>query len=85
MAHSEELKGRPRDLDPCFLKKLDILDAQEAAAYLRLSYSTLAKMRMTADGPQFIRQSARKVLYRRTALDAWLDARARGSTYQGAA
>lgn len=80
----ENAKQRVRNLDPEFLKKLDILDAAEAASYLRLSYSTLAKMRMTKDGPQFILQSARKVLYRRADLDRWLAERTRTSTYAGA-
>lgn len=79
------MERKPRDLDPDFLKRLDILDAAEAAAYLRTSTSTLAKYRMTGRGPEFIRQSARKTLYRRADLDAWLDARARRTTYQGAA
>jgi hypothetical protein len=74
-----------RNLDPLFLKTLDILDAAEAAAYLRSSTSTMAKYRMHPErGPVFIRQSARKVLYRRIDLDEWLNERARTSTFQGA-
>lgn len=66
---------KSRNLDPNFLGALDVLDATEAAHYLRLSYSTLARMRILSTGPTFIRQSARKVLYRRADLDAWLNAR----------
>lgn len=74
-----------RNLDPQFLKTLDILNAAEAAAYLRSSTSTLAKYRMTPGrGPAYILQSARKVLYRRTDLDAWLNERSRTSTFQAA-
>ena len=73
-----------RNLDPLFLKTLDILDAAEAAAYLRSSTSTLAKLRCYGGGPQFIRQSARKVVYRRADLDAWLNKRSRASTFEAA-
>lgn len=71
-----------RNLDPQFVKNLDILDAAETAAYLRSSTSTLAKLRCYGGGPHFIRQSARKVLYRRTDLDAWLAERSRTRTFQ---
>ncbi|MDD7973202.1 helix-turn-helix domain-containing protein [Roseinatronobacter alkalisoli] len=65
---------KPRNLDPDYVKNLEILDSSEAAAYLRTSTSTLAKLRCYSDdGPRFIRQSARKVLYRRADLDAWLN------------
>ena len=66
-----------RNLDPGFLNSLEILDSAEAAAYLRISTSTLAKRRIYGGGPAFIQQSARKVLYRRADLDAWLSSRAR--------
>lgn len=64
-----------RNLDPKFLSDLAILDSAEAASYLRLGKTTLARHRMFGTGPKFIRQSSRKNLYRKTDLDAWLDAR----------
>lgn len=67
--------AKTRNLDPEFLSKLDVLDAQEAAVYLRTSTSTLAKYRMHGRGPAFIRQSPRKTLYRRADLDDWLTSR----------
>lgn len=67
--------AKARNLDPDFIKTLDILDAAEASAYLRTSTSTLAKYRCYGGGPDFIRQSIRKVLYRRTDLDSWLNMR----------
>lgn len=67
-------------IDPGYLQKLDIMDAREAAAYLRTSPSTLAKYRHFGGGPSFIRQSSRKTLYRRVDLDAWLEERTYGST-----
>jgi hypothetical protein len=71
---------KKRNLDPEFLAKLDVMDASEAAVYLRTSPSTLAKYRMSGKGPMFVRQSARKVLYRRSDLDAWLTSRTRRCT-----
>ena len=64
-----------RNFDPQFIGMLSILDTAEAASYLRLSTSTLAKLRCRGGGPEFVRQSARKVLYLRAHLDAWLAAR----------
>lgn len=61
-----------RNLDPKFISTLDIMDAAEAAIYLRTSPSTLAKHRTFRTGPKFIRQSSRKTLYRKADLDAWL-------------
>ena len=51
----------------------------EAAAYIRLSASTLAKMRVRGDGPAYIK-AGRAVLYDRRDLDAWLAAHRRRST-----
>jgi predicted DNA-binding transcriptional regulator AlpA len=57
----------------------DILDTPEAATYLRLSVSSLNKMRCTGSGPPFIRMG-RAVRYRRRALDLFLDSRCTTST-----
>ena len=51
------------------------LDVRGAAAYLGIGESSLNKMRMTGDGPRFVRAGARRVLYRVAALDEWLEAR----------
>jgi hypothetical protein len=60
----------------------EFLTSAEAAAYLRLSLSTLAKLRMTGAGPGFLKvgRVGRKVLYQRSVLDAWLDSRRRRNT-----
>lgn len=71
---------KKREIDVKSLAGLEVLDAAEAAAYLRTSPSSLAKWRMFGGGPVFIRQSARKTLYRRADLDRWLSDRAFGST-----
>jgi len=56
------------------------LRAPEAAEYLGLSASTLAKMRLRGDGPPFLKAGRRIVLYDRSDLEAWLDTRRRHST-----
>lgn len=62
------------------VKNLEVMDAREAAVYLRSSTSTLAKLRMSGDGPRYVRQSTRKTLYRRAELDAWLSAKTFANT-----
>lgn len=52
----------------------------EAAAYVALAESTLTKMRLTRDGPPFVKVGPRAVAYRKSDLDAWLEARVRQST-----
>lgn len=52
----------------------------EAAAYLGLSPSTLAKMRVRGDGPPYSKAGPRIVVYDRGALEAWLASRRRTST-----
>lgn len=52
----------------------------EAAQYIGLAESTLAKMAMTGDGPEMIRVGKRSVVYDTAALDAFLNARRRKST-----
>ncbi len=56
------------------------LTAQEAGDYLRLSKSSLAKLRLYGGGPRFIRVSGRKITYRQSDLDAWVAAREHQST-----
>ena len=52
---------------------------KEAAAYVALHYSTLAKWRMTGEGPGFLKLG-RKVVYEQSVLDEWLAGRAHMST-----
>ena len=56
------------------------LRAKEAAEYLRVSNSTLSKMRCYGGGPRFAKAGARVVLYDRADLEAWLAARMVNST-----
>jgi excisionase family DNA binding protein len=50
----------------------DRLRAVEAAQYLRVSRSTLAKWRMSGEGPQWHRCGPRLVYYSKTEIDEWL-------------
>jgi len=56
------------------------LRAPDAAAYLGISTSTLAKMRMRGDGPDYSKAGPRIVIYDRTDLDDWLAQSRRRST-----
>ena len=56
------------------------LRAPEAAHYVGLSASTLAKMRLRGDGPMYAKAGPRIVIYDRGDLDAWLASRRRRST-----
>lgn len=58
------------------------LNTHEAADYLRLSASTLNKMRLNGNGPEFIKLGARRVIYDLRDLDHWLASRRRKSTSQ---
>ena len=55
---------------------------REAAAYLGISVSTLAKLRLTGKGPRYVKLG-RRVLYDVRDLEAWAASRKRNSTSQG--
>ncbi|MBS3650039.1 helix-turn-helix domain-containing protein [Pseudaminobacter sp. 19-2017] len=52
----------------------------EAAEYLRLSASTLQKMRISGSGPTFSKSGSRIIVYDRAHLDEWLRKREHHST-----
>ena len=56
-----------------------LLTPKEAAAFLRVSLSWLAKARMRGDGPPFIKVG-RSVRYPEAALNQWMRGRQRLST-----
>jgi predicted DNA-binding transcriptional regulator AlpA len=56
-----------------------LLTPKEAAAFLRLSVSFLAKARMRGDGPPYFKPG-RAVRYRESRLIEWLKSRSRLST-----
>ena len=54
--------------------------APEAAKYLKVAESTLAKLRCYGGGPRFAKAGRRLVIYDRADLDAWLTNRTCRST-----
>ena len=52
----------------------------QAAEYLSLSPSTLEKLRISGQGPPFIRLGLRAIGYLKTDLDDWLESRRNRST-----
>ncbi len=56
-----------------------LLKPKEAAEYLGLGHSTLAKLRVSGGGPAF-RKFGRSVRYSREDLQRWADERSRRST-----
>jgi excisionase family DNA binding protein len=56
-----------------------LLRPQEAAEYLGLGHSTLAKLRLTGSGPSF-RKLGRSVRYHLDDLDRWAAERSQRST-----
>jgi predicted DNA-binding transcriptional regulator AlpA len=52
-----------------------LLRPPEAAPYIGLSVSTLAKQRLRGDGPKFVRLSPRAVGYLQADLDEWIASR----------
>ncbi|HEY1979302.1 MAG TPA: AlpA family phage regulatory protein [Xanthobacteraceae bacterium] len=57
-----------------------LLRPPEAGKYVGLSESTLAKRRLTGDGPVFVRLSSRAIGYRQSDLDKWLGEKLFAST-----
>ena len=55
------------------------LTTAEAAIFVRLSCSTLAKLRVYSGGPQYIKLG-RKILYEKLALVTWLEDHRRNNT-----
>jgi hypothetical protein len=59
---------------------MERLRASEAARYVGLAPSTLAKMRLRGDGPAYSKAGRRIVVYDRHDLDEWLRSKLRRST-----
>lgn len=57
-----------------------LLSAEQAAQYLNLSTSTLAKMRLRGDGPAYVKLGGHAVRYRRADLESFVDTNIRRST-----
>lgn len=50
-----------------------VLSSKEAAQYIGVSHPTLERWRADGEGPAFIKLGARRIGYRISALDRWLD------------
>lgn len=61
----------------------DLLTAAELAQRLGSTEGALAQWRYKGLGPKFIKPSPRKVLYRWSDVEAWLDAQTRTITGDG--
>lgn len=55
------------------------LDAKKSATYLGLSTSTLAKLRLSGNGPTYSKLG-RRVIYRMEDLNKWVESRLHNST-----
>ncbi len=66
--------------DPACSAEQELLTPREAAAYIRGSKSYLDKLRVYGGGPRFLRPGKRKILYRKSDLDAWLASQSFDST-----
>lgn len=56
-----------------------MLRTEDASTYTGLSASTLTKLRLTGDGPEYIKLG-KSVVYDPTDLDTWLSSKRRRST-----
>jgi predicted DNA-binding transcriptional regulator AlpA len=72
-AHRDRLSSEAASSPEC-------MRTPAASRYVALSESTLTKMRLTGDGPPFVKVGPRAVAYRRADLDAWLESRLHRST-----
>lgn len=58
----------------------DLLTPRQAAACLGLTYPTLQRQRTEGTGPKFIKVGKRRVAYRASDLQAWIQSRVANST-----
>ena len=61
----------------------EVLTEAEVSEWLGLSQPTLSRHRRDGTGPAFVRLSARRVGYRRGAVEAWLTTKEQPSRSQG--
>lgn len=54
---------------------MSFFDEKALSEHLRIPRRTIQRWRVTGDGPAFIRAGARRILYRREAVDAWAASR----------
>lgn len=54
-----------------FTPMASFLDEKSLSEFLCIPRRTIQRWRVTGDGPAFIRAGARRILYRREAVEAW--------------
>lgn len=62
------------------MEEQEYLRPVDAASFVKLSPSTLAKMRITGSGPTYTKAGSKVVLYLKSDLQEWLLNRRRNST-----
>jgi predicted DNA-binding transcriptional regulator AlpA len=72
-------------IDIAEINSLRWLNPEQAARYLGISEPTLARWRLSGDGPPYSKYGNKNgmVRYSRPGIDAWLEARSRSSTSDG--
>jgi predicted DNA-binding transcriptional regulator AlpA len=60
--------------------KTPFLTTNQAAEYLGMKKAYLQRLRMTGEGPEYLRISPRRVLYTMEDIGRWLDGQRRRST-----
>ena len=56
----------------------EVMDAKECAAYLRSSYFNLVRKAKAGEIPCF--RMGRRVLFRKSSVDAWIEAQEKGTS-----
>ena len=59
---------------------MTLLNQRQAASVLCLSERTLERLRVSGQGPRFVRASGRSIRYRQSDLEAYIAARVVSST-----
>lgn len=57
-----------------------LLTPDQVADQIGYRVSTLTRLRISGDGPPFVKLGHRKVYYRQADVDAWIESRVRRST-----
>lgn len=65
-------------------KRREFITERELSDWLGISQPTLSRHRRHGTGPAFVRLSARRVAYRRSAVEAWLSEQMQSALDTGA-
>lgn len=57
-----------------------LFSSQQAAVYLGITKKALQNMRLRGDGPKYVKFGKNLVMYRREAIEEWIEARTKSST-----